>query len=106
MHLDVEKLSKVVGWWSVIISAVVAVWLGVSSYFATRLALEERDLRRIHEDITHNEVIRDHYQSIIDTNKRPLEPEEMRRHRVAKGALDRLYKEQDIVADTVRELKE
>lgn len=106
MTIELEKASKVIGWWTVIITAAVTVWLTISAYFATRLMLEQKDLRRIDEDITHNEVVRDHYQSIIDMGKRELEPEEMRRHRVSIGALDRLYREKEIAEDTIREMEQ
>jgi len=104
MTLEIEKVSKLVGWWSVIIGAIMTVWVSMHGYFATRIIVERYDLKRIEADIDSGEKLRDYYQNKID-NGRALDPDEARRLRVTGQALDKLYIEREDTMGLVKELE-
>jgi len=103
VELQVEKVSKTIGWWSVIVGAALTVWLSLHGYFATRLIVEQHDLKRIEADIDSGEKLRDYYQNKID-NGRVLDLDEVRRHRITQQSLDKLYVEREDTMDLVKEL--
>ena len=104
MGIELEKVSKVIGWWSVIIGAAITVWVSANGYFATRLIVERYDLKRIEADIDSGEKLRDYYQNKSD-NGRTLDPDEARRLRVTGQALDKLYIEREDTMGLVKELE-
>ena len=104
MDIEIEKLSKLIGWWSVIIGAAFTVWLTVEGYFATRAMVERYNLRRINADISINEKTRDSYQYKKDLGAE-LEPHEKRRHGTTNFDLDNLYQEKQDAMEFIKELE-
>ena len=103
MKLEVEKVSKVIGWWVVILGALAAAWTTVDSYYATRLALANHEREESLKRIDQYEKLQHHYKDLEITNGDLTAPEK-RRKNLTETVLAREYAELEDTEELISDL--